>query len=114
MLERSFVLEDQLARDLVILAQHTHHLLGFRHLGESSEAAQVEEYDGDFATMTLQRIIGAAVDDEIRELRREEAPQSAEPLELADLLGDSPFQRSIPLSHLGSQRFDRIVQAFDS
>jgi hypothetical protein len=57
--------------------------------------------------MALQRVIGAAVDDELRELRREKAPQAADALELADLLGDSPLQRSVPLLHFGGKRLDR-------
>ena len=69
MLERAFVLEDHPAGDLVILAQHAHDLLGFGDLGERREAAQVEEYDGDLAAVALQRIVGPAGDDELRQMR---------------------------------------------
>ena len=63
--------------------------------------------------MALQRIIGTAFDDELRELRREKAPQAADALELADLLGDSPLQRSVPILDFGGKCLDRVVQAFD-
>ena len=69
--------------DLVILAQHAHDFLGLGDLGERGEAAQVEEHDGDFAAVALQRILGAAADDQLGQLRREEAPQAADALELA-------------------------------
>ena len=114
MLERPLVFEDQLSGGLVILAQHAHDLLGLGDLGESSEPAQVQIYDRDFASMAFERVLGAAADDQLRELGREEAPQSADALELRDLLGNTPLQRSVPFLHFGGERFYRIVQALDS
>ena len=114
MLERALVLEDQLARDLVVLAQHAHHLLGLRDLGEGGEAAQVEEHHGDLAAMALQRIVGAAADDQLGQLRREEAAQPPDPLELGDLRRHALLERGVPLLDFVGQRLDRVVQALDA
>ena len=81
----------------VVLAQHAHDLLGLGGLGEGGEAAQVEEDHGDLAPVGLERIVGAAGHDQLGELRREEALQPAEPLELGDLLRDALLERPVPL-----------------
>ena len=43
MLDRSVVLDDHAAELGVILAQHAHHLLRLRRLGEAGEAAQIDD-----------------------------------------------------------------------
>ncbi len=74
-LERAFVFEDQPAHRRVVFAQHAHHFLGLGGFGEGGEAAQVEEHHRDLAPVALQRIVGAAGDDRVGQLRREEALQ---------------------------------------
>ena len=60
-----------------------HHLLGLGGLGEGGEAAQVAEDDRDLAPMASRSGSSApAGDDQLGELRREEALEAAEPLEL--------------------------------
>ena len=63
------MLEDQLAHLRVVLAQHAHDLLGLRRLGEGGEAAEVEEDDRHLAPVRAERILGAAGDDQLGELR---------------------------------------------
>ena len=86
----------------MVLAQHAHHLLGLGRLGEGGEAAQVEEHDGDLAAVALQRILGAAGDDQLGELRREEALEPRQPLELGDLLAHALLQRRVPVGELAA------------
>ena len=57
----------------VVLAQHAHHLLGLGGLREGGEAAQVENTTVISRRWLLQRVVGAAADDQLGELRREEA-----------------------------------------
>ena len=101
-LEGALVVEDQPAHRGVVFAEHAHHLLGIGGLGERGEAAQVEEDDGDLAPVALQRIVGAAGDDQLGELRREEALQPADPLELRDAVGDALLERAVQLGELGA------------
>src|SRR5690242_4172877 len=113
-LERSLVLEHDVAGHAVILAEHAHHVLGLGDLGKRGEAAQIEEHHGDFAAMTLQRVVSAAVDDEFGELWRKEPPQASYALELADLFGDAPFERGVPLLDFGGKRLHGVVQPLDA
>ena len=94
------MLQDQLAHLGVILPQHAHDFLGFSGLGERGEAAQIEKADRDLAAMGLQRVVRPACHDELGELRREEALQSAEPLDQRDLLRDALLERAVPLLQL--------------
>ena len=76
----------------MVFAQHAHHFLGLGDLGECGEAAQVAEHDRDFAPVALSGSLAAAAEDRLGELRREEAAQLADALELGDLLGDALFE----------------------
>ena len=49
-------------------------------------------------------------DDQVGDLRRQEAPQAADPLDLVDLLGDAPFERGVPLGELARLVLDGVVQ----
>ena len=84
--------------------QHAHHLLGLGGLGERGEAAQVEEDDGDLAPVALERVLGAAGDDQLGELRREEALQPADLLELRDAVLDALLERAVQLGELAVWR----------
>ena len=96
-----------------------HHVLGIGGLGERGEAAQVEEDDGDLAPVALQRIVGAAGDDQLGELRREEALQPADLLELrerrrrraARACGSARRARSLLAQQLVVQRLDAQQRA---
>src|SRR5712691_5524118 len=68
-LERALVLEDELAHLSVVLAQDAHDLLRLRGLRERGEPAEVEERDRDLPTVGLERVVGAAGDDQLGELR---------------------------------------------
>ena len=96
--------DDEHAHLRVVLAQDRHDLFGLRRLGEGREAAQIEEHDGDLATMALQRILGAARENRLGELRREEALESAEIVELRDLRRHPRLERAIELGELVVQR----------
>ena len=61
--------------------------------------------------MALQERVVARVDDEIGELRREEAAKPAEALQLVDLLGDSLLELPVPSGELGRLGDDRVVVA---
>ena len=60
--------------------QDPHDVLGLGGLGERGEAAEIQEHDGDLAPVAAQRILGAARNDQLRELRREEALEPADAL----------------------------------
>ena len=75
-LERAFVLEDQLSHLGVVLAEHAHHFLGLRGLGERRESPQIEEHHGHFPAVRLQRVVCASGNDQLGQLRREEALQT--------------------------------------
>ena len=95
-LQRAFVLQDQFAHLSMIFAKHPHDFLRLRGFGEGGEAAQVQEDDGDFAPVGLERIFGAAGDDQLGELRREKALEAAQPLKLGHLLAYPLLQSLIP------------------
>ena len=81
-LERPLEAEDEVAERRVVLAQHRHDLLGLAGLGEGGEAAQVAEHHDDLAPVALEERLVAGVDDQVGQLRRQEAAQPAHPLEL--------------------------------
>src|SRR6266566_2413653 len=99
-LERALVVQYQPPHLPVILAQDAHDLLRLGGLGEGGEPAQVDEHDGDLAPMGLEGVGGAAGHDQLGEVRREEALETPEPLELGDLLRDTPLQGLIELGEL--------------
>ena len=71
----------------MIGVEEVHHLLGLGDLGKAGKAAQVAEQHDDLAPVMLQDAGVVAVgDDEVGDLRRQEALQAARPLELVDLL----------------------------
>ena len=81
----------------MILAQHRHHLLGLGGLGESGEAAQVAEHHGDLAAVALEQLLVARRHDQLGELRRQEALQPADALDLGDLLRDALLAAFVPV-----------------
>ena len=91
-----------------------HHVLGLGVLGERREAAQVEEDDRDLAPMALERVLGAAGDDQLGELRREEALQPADLLELADAVRDALLERAVQLGELALLAHQLVVERLDA
>src|SRR5215472_10147426 len=112
-LQRALVLEDELAHLRVILAENAHDLLRLGRLREGGEAAQVEEHHRHLPPMGFERVVGPARQDQLGELRREEALESAELLELAHLLLDTLLERAVPLGALVGERLDRVVEILD-
>src|SRR5499426_3504752 len=113
-LQRTLVLEDELAHLRVILAKDSHDLLGLGRLREGGEAAQVEEYYRDLPPVRLEGVVGASRHDELGELGGEEALEPAELLDLAHLLLDALLERPVPLGALVGERLDRVVEILDS
>jgi hypothetical protein len=72
----------------MVLVEDLHHVFGLRRLGEGSEPAQVEEDDDDLPAVGFERVIGIAGNNQLNELRREEALEPAESLDLRDLVPD--------------------------
>jgi hypothetical protein len=62
----------------------------------------------------LERVLGAAAEDRLSELRREEPAQLADALQLRDLLRDAPFERRVPLADFRGQGFGAIVERLDA
>ena len=113
-LERALVLEDQPAHRRVVFAEHAHHFFRVGRFGERGEAAQVEEHDGDFAAVALQRIVRTAFDDGLRELGRKEALQPADPSELRHPVGDALFELRVPLRQLVALPVHLVIEVFDA
>ena len=113
-LERAVEAVDEVAERGVVLAQHGHDVLRLHGLGEAREAAQVAEDDGDLATVAAQEGVVAGRDHELRELRRQEAPQPAEALEGLDLRLDPLLELAVPGRELVGLRLDRVVVALDA
>ena len=109
-----FVIEDERADRGVVFAEDGHHVFRIGGLGERGEAAQVEEDDGDLAPVALQRIVGAAGDDQLGELGREEALQPAHVLELADAVGDALLERPVELGELAALAQQLVVERLDA
>src|SRR5207253_7490088 len=99
-LERALVGEDQAAHLGVVLAENAHDLLWLSGLRERGEAAEVQERDCHLTSVALEGVLGAALDDQLGELRREEALESAEALDLRHLLGDPLLEGLVPLPKL--------------
>src|SRR5437762_3294564 len=68
-LERALLLEDELAHLSVVLAQDAHDPLRLRGLRERGEPAKIEKGDRDFPAVGLERVVGAAGEDQLGELR---------------------------------------------
>ena len=85
----------------MIFAQHVHRLFRLGGLGERGEAAQVAEHHRDLAAVAgEQRVMAVVGGDQLRHLRREEALQLADALDLAELLLDPLLQRAVPVPEL--------------
>src|SRR5579863_8634169 len=90
--ERTAVLDDDFADGRVVVAQECHHVFRVRTFGEAGEAAQVAEERGNLSAVAFELFLCAGRDDQIGDLRRKEASQSAHALDFAYLIGDALFE----------------------
>ena len=112
-LERALEPEDQVAERGVVLLQDAHHLLGLARLGERGEPAQVAEHHDDLAPVALEERLVAGVDDQLGQLRRQEAAQPAHPLDLGHLRRHAALQLLVPGRELVGLALDRVLVALD-
>jgi hypothetical protein len=91
-----------------IAAQQRHDVFRVGALGEAGEAAQVAEQCGDLAAMAFELLLRAGRDDQVGDLRRQEAPQPAHAPDLAHLIGHAHFKLLIELHQLLRLRFDLL------
>ena len=95
--ERSFMPDDVLSQAGVVFAEYRHHLLGFGGFGKGRETPEIAKYHGHFAAVAVEkRLALARRHHQVGDLCRQETPETAGALNLADLLGDSVFQRLVP------------------
>ena len=88
----------------VILPQQGHHVFRIRTLGEAGEAAQIAVERGNLAAVAFQLPLRSRRNNEIGDLRRQEAAQSAHAFDLADLLVHALFKSLVQL-----QQFRRLL-----
>ena len=113
-LQRAFVLQDQPAHGRMVFTEDAHHLLGIGGFGKGGEAAQVQKNDGNLAPVAFQRIIGATGDDQIGQLRRKEAFQATDLLQLFHPFGDARLKRLVPIRQFGLLPHHLVVQMLDA
>ena len=90
----------------VVVAQQRHHLFRLGALGKAGEAAQIAEHDNDLAAMAFEDAFIALGDDQVSQLRREEAAQFAGPLDLGELRGNARFELAVPPGDFVGTRAD--------
>ena len=110
MIERAFVTVDELAKRRVVFAQDRHYFLGLGDLGERRESAEVAEDYRDVAAMALQHLFVASGENKVDNLRREEAFEPTDPLDLDELLADALLKRLIPACEVGGLRLHLIIE----
>jgi hypothetical protein len=81
----------------MIQPEQGHHVFGVGAFRKSGEATQIAEQSGDLAAMAFQLLFRSGRNDQIGDLRRQEATQPAHALDLADLVGHTLFELLIQL-----------------
>ena len=114
LLQGPAVRHDEAAHLAVVEAQQAHHLLGLGGVRERGEAAQVEDDDGDLAPAGGERIVHVARDDALGQMRREEALELGQALQLVELLLHALFQAGIQLRQLAGLRLHGVVEGLDA
>src|SRR5213075_1767313 len=84
--DRAFVPGDDRSHRRVVFAKHGLDLLRLGSVGERREAAEIGEHVAYFAAMRRQDRFLARRDDRVGDVRRKEALELTEALELGDLL----------------------------
>ena len=114
LLQRAAVGLDELPHHLVVAAQQAHDLLGLGGVGEGGESAQVEDDDGDLAPVCRERIVHVAGHDALGQMRREEALELGQALQLAELLLHALLQAGVQLGELRCLRLHGVVERLDA
>jgi hypothetical protein len=73
-------------------AQQRHHVFRVRTFGKTREAAQIAKECGNLSTMAFELLLAARRDDQVGDLRRQEAPQPSHLFYFAFLVGDALFE----------------------
>ena len=63
--------------------------------------------------MALEQAVVLGRDDDVRDLRGEEATQPAELLELGNLVADAPLETLVEVTEFGRLLLDRVVVLLD-
>ena len=90
--ERAVVLDDDFADGRMVVAQQSHYVFRVGAFGEAGEPAQVTEERGYLSAMAFELLLRTGGDDQVGDLRRQEAPQPAHPLDFVYLVGDALFE----------------------
>ena len=90
--ERAVVLDDDFADGRMVVAQQGHHVFRIGAFSEPGEPAQVTEERRYLSTMAFELLLAPRSDDQISNLRRQEAPQPAHALDFVYLVGDTLFE----------------------
>src|SRR5206468_4274544 len=93
----AFVAGDDRAHRRVVFAEHRLDFFRLGSVGERREPAQIGEDVAYFAAMRRQDRLLARRDDRVGDVRRKEALELTEALELGDLLIDAFFELQVPL-----------------
>ena len=110
----AFEPESDGAQALVIGAKDGDGFLRCVRLGQLAEPWEVTGDDRDLAPMALEQGLAFRGDQQLRDLRRQEASQTIQALELGDLLADAGFQGPVPRGKLERLLFDRVVIGLDA
>jgi hypothetical protein len=82
----------------MIVAQQSHHIFRVSALGKPGETAQVAEERGCYLpTMAFELLLAPRRNDQISNLRRQEAPQPAHAFDFAHLVSDALFELLVEL-----------------
>src|ERR1700737_351408 len=93
----AFISEGELSYALVIFPQDRHDIFGFGRLGEGAESVQFAEQRRHLPSVVLQKRFGRIRGSNyLRHLRGQKSLQTADPLDLRELLGHPLFEQSVP------------------
>jgi hypothetical protein len=84
----------------MVVAQQGHHVFRIRAFSEPGEAAQVAEECRNLPAMAFELLLRARRDDQISDLRRQEASQPSHAFNFAYLVSDAVFKLLVQLLHL--------------
>src|SRR5437762_13544289 len=100
-IERSLVAVDERSQRAVILAQDSHHVFRLGGLRKRGKAAHIAEQHDDIAPVALEDGLTAGRHNSLRDLRREEPLQPANPFDFTDLRCNPLLKGFAPCSELG-------------
>jgi hypothetical protein len=92
---------DGFSHALVIFPHDCHDIFGFGRLGEGAESAELAEQRRHIPPVVPQKQFGRIRgSNSLRHLRRQKSVQTADPLDLRELLGHPLFEQSVPAREL--------------